>query len=313
MADEPTTRWLSNTDDIEGLRLVEVELPGPATGEVVIDVRAAGMNPVDFKRLGLTDAGEPAPVGFEVSGVLHALGPDTEIASGGGAPGDEVLAFRIVGGYASRLIVPAADVFAKPTGLSHPAAANLLLAATTAAEMLEVTGVLAGDTIVLHGASGAVGVSVLQQARALGARVVGTASPDRFEVVSGFVGTPVAYGEGLSERLRDLAPDGGYAAALDAVGTDEALDASLALVTDRDRIVTISAFERGRAAGVKVIGGSLPASAEFRDRARAGLIKLAGAGELVVPVARTYPLAQAREALEFLRAGHPGGKLALVS
>jgi NADPH:quinone reductase len=209
------------------------------------------------------------------------------------------------------LTVPAADVFAKPAGIEHAAAANLLLAGTTAAEMLDVTAVAAGETIVLHGASGAVGVSVLQQAQRIGARVIGTAGPDSFETVRRFSGIPVTYGEGLEARLRELAPDG-YAAALDAVGTDEAVDVSLALVADRDRIVTIAAMARGRGAGIRVIGGSMPASAAFRDQARAGLIALAGAGEIVVPVARTYPLDQAREALTFLRDGHPGGKLALI-
>jgi NADPH:quinone reductase len=240
------------------------------------------------------------------------LGPDTQLASGGGAPGDEVLAFRISGGYASKLTVPAVDVYAKPAGLEHPAAANLLLAGTTAAEMLHVTSVAAGETIVVHGASGAVGVSVLQQARLLGARVIGTAGPDSFVTVARFGATPVAYGDGLESRLAELCPDG-FAAALDTVGTDEAVDVSLALVDDRDRIVTIAAMKRADQEHIRVIGGSMPASAAFRDEARARLIALAGEGKLIVPVARTYPLTEAREALAFLQDGHPGGKLALLA
>jgi hypothetical protein len=118
-----------------------------------------------------------------------------------------------------------------------------------------------------------------------------------------------------SERHRDRSPRAALGRLRRSAGCrrhDEAVDVSLALVTDRDRIVTIAAMGRGRDAGIRVNGGSMPASAAFRDEARAGLIALAGVGEIVVPVARTYPLDQAREALTFLRDGHPGGKLALI-
>lgn len=307
-------RWVA-TDfgDLDVFELVVTEVPDPGPGEVTITVRAAGMNPADYKHVahGSDRILLPAPIGYEVSGVLSAVGPGTEIASGGGAVGDEVLAFRVSGGYATALTVPARDVFAKPASLGFPEAANLLLAAATAAEMLHVTGVGAGDTVLLHGASGAVGVSVLQQARLLGVRVVGTAGEDRFDVVRQFGGDPVRYGDGLADRVRALAPEG-VSAALDAVGTDEAVDVSLALVPDRQRIVSIAAFGRTEAEGYRVIAGAMPASTAFRDAARARLVDLATAGDLVVPVARTFPLAQAREALELLRGGHPGGKLALL-
>ncbi len=312
MNDQAPHHWIATEPGgLDVLKLVPFDVPAPGEGEVTIDVHAAGMNPADYKRIANGDFTEPATVGFEVSGVVRELGPNTQLASGGGAPGDEVLAFRVQGGYASRLTVPATDVFAKPATLEHPAAANLLLAGTTAAEMLHVTRAAAGETIVLHGASGAVGVSVLQQARQLGVRVIGTASPDSFATVERFGGTPVEYGEGLEGRLRALAPQG-YAAALDAVGTDEAVDVSLALVANRERIVTIAAMARAERDGITMIGGAMPASAAFRDAARAGLIALAGAGELIVPVARTYPLDQAPEALAYLSEGHPGGKLALI-
>jgi NADPH2:quinone reductase len=307
-------RWVAQDyGDLDVLELVDQELPPPGPGEVVIEVRAAGMNPADYKRFSAGDdrSALPMPVGFEVSGVVAELGPDTTLGSGGGAVGDAVLAFRISGGYADRVLVPAANVFAKPDSLDHLEAANLMLAGTTAAEMLHVTGVAAGDTIVLHGASGAVGVSVLQQARALGIRVVGTAGEHSFDVVRRFDGIPVAYGEGVEDRLRAQAP-GGFAAALDAVGTDEAIDASLALVPDRARIVSIAAFGRVQAEGYRVIGGTMPESARFRDAVRPRLLELAAGGQLVVPMARTFPLAEAPAALELLRGGHPGGKLALL-
>ncbi|RFA16142.1 alcohol dehydrogenase [Subtercola boreus] len=292
---------------------VEADLAPPGRGEVTIEIRAAGMNPADYKHVasGSDRSLLPVQVGYEISGVISALGPDTEIASGGGAVGDEVLAFRVAGGYASALTVPAADVFAKPASLGFPEAANLLLAGATAAEMLDVTRVTSGDTILLHGASGAVGVSVMQQAALLGARVVGTASEGSFDVVRRFGGHPVAYGDGLEERVRAAAPDG-IVAALDAVGTDEAVDVSLALVGDRQRIVTIAAPGRAEAEGIRAIAGAMPASAAFRNRVRPHLIDLAGSGRLVVPIARTWPLSEAREALDFLKGQHPGGKLALL-
>ncbi len=313
MTTDTAHHWIATRPGgLDVLEFVPADVPAPGRGEVTIAVHAAGVNPADYKRVASGDFTEPIAIGFEVSGVVTEVGPDTQLASGGGAPGDEVLAFRVSGGYASRLTVPAADVFAKPAGLDHPAAANLLLAGTTAAEMLDVTSVAAGDTVVVHGASGAVGVSVLQQARLLGARVIGTAAPGSFDTVRRFGATPVAYGEGLQSRLRELAPEG-FAAALDTVGTDEAVDVSLAVVADRDRIVTIAAMQRAKQEGIRAIGGSMPASAALRDQARARLIALADDGKLVVPVARTYPLRQAREALAFLQTGHPGGKLALLA
>ncbi|KAJ1683829.1 hypothetical protein LUZ63_020974 [Rhynchospora breviuscula] len=268
------------------------------------------MNPADYKHVAGGDAADfPKAVGYEVAGVLSAVGPGTEISTGGGAVGDEVLAFRVRGGWAEELVVPARDVLAKPPGLSFEAAANLLLAGTTAAEMLHVTRVSAGDRVLVHGASGAVGVSLLQQAALLGVRVVGTASEARAAEVRRFGGTAITYGDGLEQRAREHAP---YAAALDCVGTDEALDVSLALVEDRSRIVTIANAGRAEAEGIVWVRGSLPASAAYRDSVRAHLVRLAGEGRLVVPVARTFPLADALDAVRLLRSGHPGGKLALV-
>jgi NADPH:quinone reductase-like Zn-dependent oxidoreductase len=287
------------------------EVQPPRAGQVTIAVRAAGMNPADPKHVARGDAADfPAPIGYEVAGVVSTVGADTQIASGPVAVGDDVLAFRISGGWATEVTVEARDVFAKPESLSFGEAAGLLLAGCTASEMLHVTGVRAGETILVHGASGAVGVSVLQQAALLGARVVGTASEGRFDVVTRYGGAPVAYGDGLEERVREAAP-GGVVAALDCVGTDEAVDVSLALVSDRDRIVTIAAFERAKGEGFTAIAGASPASQAYRDSVRADLVRLAGEGRLVVPVARTFPLSDAKEATRLLMGGHPGGKLVL--
>ncbi|KJQ55543.1 quinone oxidoreductase family protein [Microbacterium sp. SA39] len=306
--------WIARTWGApESWDFVAEEPPAPAEGEVTIRVHAAGVNPADAKHVAAPRAGLefPVPIGYEVSGELTAIGPDTVIGSGTAVVGDEVVAFRVSGGYATELTVPAGKVFAKPSTLSHPEAANLLLVGTTAAEMLAVTGASPGETILLHGASGAVGVSVLQQARLCGIRVIGTAGENRFDEVRRFGGEPVRYGEGLAHRVRALA-DGPIAAALDAVGTDEAIDVSLDLVADRQRIVTIAAFGRAHADGILAIAGSMPASTVFRDEVRAELIALAQNGDLVVPMGRTFPLSQAADAHRLLATGHPGGKLALI-
>jgi NADPH2:quinone reductase len=298
----------------EVLEVREVEVPEPGAGEVTIEVRAAGVNPVDFKLFsgarGADPDALPLPVGLEVAGVLSAIGAGTEIASGGGAVGDEVVAFRVSGGYSAALTVPAGDVFARPATLDFPEAANLLLVGGTAADMLRVVPARAGTTVVIHGASGAVGVSLLQQLAPLGVRAVGTASPANFDEVRRFGGEPVAYGDGLEGRLRDLAPEG-FAAAYDCVGTDEAIDVSLALVSPV-RLVTIAAAGRAGEEGFEAVGASRPDSAAFRDSNRASLLDMATRGELVVPIARTYPLDEAATALTFLAEEHPGGKLALV-
>jgi NADPH:quinone reductase-like Zn-dependent oxidoreductase len=300
---------------VDQVRAYEVDAPDPGPGEVTIDVRAAGVNPVDYKVIGgyrgRGDASSlPLPLGSEVAGVIAAIGPDTEIASGGGSVGDPVVAYRVVGGFASALTLPARDVFAKPDALGFPEAANLLLVGTTACDMLRVVRVEEGQTVVIHGASGAVGVNLLQQLRPLGVRAIGTASERNFGEVRRFGGQPVAYGEGLEERLRALAPDG-YDAAFDCVGTDEAVDTSLALVP-RDRLVTIAAFGRAEPEGFKAVAGAMEESQAFRDSVRADLLARAARGELEVPMARTFPLRDAADALRLLADQHPGGKLALI-
>jgi NADPH:quinone reductase len=306
-------RWVATRPgELEVFDLVEYDVPPPTRGEVTVQVRAAGVNPADASHVALGKrAPFPRGVGYEIAGVITAIGPDTEIASGGGAVGDAVLAFRVLGGWASEVNVPAKDVFSKPDALTFAQAANLLLAATTASEMLHVTEAKPGETVLVHGASGAVGVSLLQQAALLGLRAIGTCSRARFDEVRRFGGEPIEYGDGLDARVRSAAPDG-IDAALDCVGTDEAVDVSLALVSDRDRIVTIAAKQRGVDVGIRVIGGDLPDSSAYRDGVRAELIRLAAEGRLEVPMARTYPLEEALDAVELLRSKHPGGKVALL-
>ncbi|WP_425279205.1 NADP-dependent oxidoreductase [Arthrobacter nanjingensis] len=289
----------------------------PGAGEVTIRVHAAGVNPADAKHVAAPrpGIGLPVPIGYEVSGEITAVGPGTSIVTGPVAVGDEVLAFRVRGGYATELTVPADKVLLKPASLAHAEAANLLLAGTTAAEMLDAAGAAPGETILVHAASGAVGAVVLQLAALRGITVIGTASPGRFDAVTRFGGHPVAHGPGLLARvqatLRELGRSG-IDAALDAAGTEEAVDVSLELVKDRDRIVTIAAPRRAAGYGFRALAGTRPDSALFRDAARADLVALAGRGLLRVPVAATYLLGNAREAVRHVMQGHPGGKVVLI-
>jgi NADPH2:quinone reductase len=290
-----------------------VELPDPGPGEVSVEVRAAGMNPADYKHFGPGQDPKllPLSIGNEVSGVIAAIGSGTEIASGGGSVGDEVVVFPVSDGYSSALNAPAADVFAKPATLTFPQAANLLLVGTTAAETLDVVGLASGETLLVHAAAGGVGTSVVQQALLVGATVIGTAGERDFEAVRGFGATPVAYGPGLEERLRAAAP-GGVDAVIDTIGVDEAVDVSLALIGDRTRLISTAAFARAGQDGFQVVGAHNPRSRPFRAAARPKILELAARGKLTVPIAATFSLSETPRAVQALQGAHPYGKLALV-
>jgi NADPH:quinone reductase-like Zn-dependent oxidoreductase len=153
----------------------------------------------------------------------------------------------------------------------------------------------------------------VQLAVTRGAAVVATASPARHDVLAGLGAVPVAYGDGLEQRVRAAAP-GGIDAALDLIGTDEAMDVSLALVADRARIATIAAFARGLQEGTKVLGGAPGADpgTEIRQAARLELARLAEDGTLRVFVDQTFPLADAAAAHRAIMGGHTPGKIALI-
>jgi NADPH:quinone reductase-like Zn-dependent oxidoreductase len=227
--------------------------------------------------------------------------------------GDEVIVFPTEGGYAADLTVAASSVVPKPSTLSFEQAGGLMLTGTTAVHALKVAEVAAGDTVVIHGASGGVGLMAVQLGLAAGARVIATSSESGHEYLRGLGAEPVAYGEGLLERIRAAAPDG-VDAAIDAVGTDEAVDTSVAVVARRDRIVTLVAARRGFDLGLKVLGrmpGADPGT-EIRDAARLELAGQAESGTVQVLVAAAYPLAEAAAAHRTLAAGHTHGKVVLV-
>jgi NADPH:quinone reductase len=165
----------------------------------------------------------------------------------------------------------------------------------------------------VHGAAGGVGLMAVQLAALRGARVIGTVGGGGAELVRRFGAETVRYGDGLADRVRELAPEG-VDAAVDLVGTDEAVDVSLELVADRQRIATIAAFGRAASEGIKALGGGPGADpgTELRDAARPDLAEAAGAGRLEVVVAGTFPLEEVAAAHRQGMAGHTHGKLVLV-
>jgi len=300
----------------EVLSVIDEQLPEPGSGEVVVDVRAAGTNPADAKSYSGawgTDPGAlPMRLGYEVAGVVSTVGPDAMGPQGEIREGDEVVAFRIAGGYADQVVVPASAVLPKPSALPWPEAAGLLLAGATAVHTLVATGVRDGETVLVHGGTGGVGLMAVQLAAGRGARVIATASARGHDLLRELGAVPVEYGEGLADRVRELAPDG-VDAAVDLVGTDEAVDVSLALVADPRRVASIAAFHRA-GSGILLLGGGPGADPgeDVRMGARADLLARAADGRLRVVVADSLPLDQAAEAHRQLMGHHAPGKIVLV-
>ncbi len=299
--------------DPDVLEVVDADPGAPGPGQVLVEVRAAGVNPADWKQYagawGTDPARLPMRLGHEASGVVLAVGPDVEDV----AAGDEVIAHPVRGAYADRVVLRAGSVLRKPPALPWAEAAGLMVAGGTAVHTLTATGVRAGDTVLVHGAGGAVGSLVAQVARAGDARVIGTASPADHAYLRDLGVVPVAYGPGLLDRVRTAAPDG-IDAAIDTVGTDEALDTSVALVADRRRIATIAGFGHGAALGVALLGGGDGADpgTEIRRAARPELVRLWEAGLLHVRVGATFPLAEVAEAHRAGIARRVRGKIVLV-
>jgi NADPH:quinone reductase-like Zn-dependent oxidoreductase len=297
----------------EVLSVVEADVPAPEAGQVVVDVRAAGVNPADHKiisgAMGADPARLPLPVGLEVAGVVSAVGPDAEGPGGALSVGDEVVAYPVEGGYADTVVAAAANTVPKPAALPWPEAAGALLTGGTAAHTVAAVGIKAGETLLVHGGAGSVGQLVVQLAVQAGATVVATAGERSHEQLRGFGAIPVTYGSGLIDRVRAVAPDG-VDAAVDTVGTDEAVDTSLELVPDRSRIASIAAFGRADT-GIVLLSKDDP---ETRVRAEVWrtLLPAVANGTVTVNIARTYPLADAAEALQFVRDGHAGGKVVLL-
>jgi NADPH:quinone reductase-like Zn-dependent oxidoreductase len=289
----------------EVLHVADVEEPHPGAGQIRVGVRAAGVNPIDWKaRSGVMrdvmPLSFPAIDGREAAGVVDELGPEVTRV----AVGDEVFGFTVGGAAAERAIL---DDFAhKPASLPWEAAAGLPVAAETSVRVFTVLGgVNAGQTLVINGAAGGVGAVAVQLARARGARVIGTASEPNHEFLRSLGAEPTTYGQGLVERVSALAP-GGVDLAFDTAGKGGVADL-ITLTGDPARVATIADF--GAAAlGVKVTGGGDFRATEALDEAAA----LVDAGRLHVPIARTYTFADAADAHRISQDGHVRGKLVLI-
>jgi NADPH:quinone reductase-like Zn-dependent oxidoreductase len=221
--------------------------------------------------------------------------------------------YPVTAAYADYVSAPADSIFAKPTGLGWAEAGSLMLAGTTAVHALHAAGVAAGDTVLVHGGAGGVGLMGVQLAVARGATVIATAAERNHELLRELGAIPVPYGPGLADRVRAVAPQG-INSAVDFAGTDEALDVSLEFVADRTRIASIAGSSRRADAGIKLLGygPGQDAGTEVRKAARSELIELASSGALKIIVDTTFPLEEATKAHELGISGHAPGKLVLV-
>jgi NADPH:quinone reductase len=301
----------------EVLSVIDQPAGAPGPGQARIEVRAAGVNPVDYRvysgAFGRDPANLPLRIGSEAAGVVVQVGPDAVGPAGPVRTGDEVIAYRVSGAYAADLIAPAASLLPKPASVSWQQAAGLMLTGVTAWHCLVAAGVSHGDTVLIHAGAGGVGLMATQLAALRGATVIATASPARHELLRDLGAIAVSYGPGLADRVKALAP-GGVDAALDLVGTDEAVDVSIELVADRTRIATIAAFRRASQEHIKALGGAPGADpgTEIRSAARLELAKLAGEGKLRVFISAMFPLAQASDAHRAIMTGHTSGKITLI-
>lgn len=301
----------------EVLSVVEQPTPDPGPGEIRIEVRAAGVNPIDWKvfsgMMGADASTLPKAVGMEVAGVVTAVGAGAAGAAGPLSVGDEVIAYPVSGGYSTDVVTAGENAVPKPASMTWEQAGGLLLTGGTAVHTLEAVGLREGETVLVHGASGGVGLILVQLAVGRGATVIATAGAAKHDFLRQLGATPVGYGDGLADRVRAAAPDG-IDAAIDLIGTDEAVDTSLEFVADKQRIATIAAFGRAAADGIQLLGGGPGADAgtEIRNAARLQLTEAFAAGRLKLFVAKAYPLAEAAEASRDIMSGHTTGKIVLV-
>jgi NADPH:quinone reductase-like Zn-dependent oxidoreductase len=288
----------------EVLRSREIDAPHAGPGQVRIKVLAAGVNPMDYKiRRGWFEAMMPttfpAVPGLEVAGVVDEAGEGAEFAVG-----DEVVGWAATGGYAQHALL--GNAVRKPAGVSFEQAVAVPVAGETSQRVLDALGVKSGETLLLHGAAGAVGAVAVQLAVAAGVTVIGTASEANHEYLRSLGATPVAYGEGLVERVRAVAPV--VDAVFDAAGQG-GLKESIELRGGTERIITIADMGAGEL-GVEVsVGGTEP---EVVKGWLSRQLQLAADGKLTVRIAETFPLAEAAKAQEISESGHAKGKLVLL-
>jgi len=289
------------------LRVEEVPRPEPAAHEVLVQVKAAGINPGEAAiRTGalheLYPATFPSGEGSDLAGVVAAVGAGVA----GFAVGDEVVGFtNRRASHAEYVIVEAADLAAKPGAVPWEVAGSLFVAGTTAYAAVRAVALKPGDTVAVSGAAGGVGSLVVQLARRAGAEVIGIAGPANHAWLERYGVRPVDYGDGLAERLRAAADH--IDAFIDTFGGGY-VKLALDLGVDPSRVDTIADFAAIGTYGVKGEGNSAAATAEVV----AELAALVAKGDLDVEIAAEFPLDEVRAAFDLLEQRHTRGKIVLV-
>jgi NADPH:quinone reductase-like Zn-dependent oxidoreductase len=307
--------WLMKAvqiDDYGGTEVLEVRdvaRPEPGPDQVLVAVRAAGINISEAKmRAGLVrevfPLTFPSGQGSDLAGVVEEVGAGVK----GVALGDEVIGYTDNrGSQAEYVVVEAANLTAKPAQISWEVAGALFVAGATGVGVVRAVDPTAGEAVVIAGAGGGVGVFAVQLAVRTGARVIGLASERHHAWLRERGAVPVAYGDGVSERIAGAAAETPVAAFIDLVG-DGYVPLALELGIARDRIDTIVDYPSVQKYGVKSDGGATAASAATL----AELAEVIATGDVIVPIQRTYPLDDVRAAFTELEAGHMAGKIVLI-
>jgi NADPH:quinone reductase-like Zn-dependent oxidoreductase len=297
--------------DVDVLKVADVPVPDPGAGQVLVRVRATGINPGEAKiREGLLHAMWPATFpsgqGSDLAGVVDRLGPGVTTA----AAGDEVIGWVDTrSAQAEYAVVDADNLASKPADVPWEVAGALGVAGFTAWAAVHAVNLKTGDTVAVSGAAGGVGSLTVQLARRIGATVVGIAGQHNQEWLREHGAIPVRYGEDLVGRIFDaLLTTPQVDAFIDTYGGDYVEFAINELGVEPSRVDTIVRFDAVREYGVKSEGNAVGASAATLEE----LAQLIAAGELEVPIAATYPLDQVREAYARLATGHVRGKIVLL-
>jgi NADPH:quinone reductase-like Zn-dependent oxidoreductase len=294
--------------DVDVLEVRDVEDPVPGPGEVLVAVRAAGINPGEMSiREGRMHERFPATFpsgeGTDFAGVVQALGD----GASGFAVGDEVLGWTEERASQAELVaVPEDQLASKPASVSWEVAGSLFVAGLAAYASVQAVVPKAGETVVVSAAAGGVGSVAVQLARRTGATVIGLAGEHNHEWLRSRDIVPVAYGEGQDERIRAAAP-GGVDAFIDTFGGGY-VDEAIALGVSPQRINTIADFEAVERLGVQSQGTHAIATAAIL----AELVGMVADGSLEITIAGTYPLADVRDAYRELAARHTHGKIVLL-